>query len=139
MRATAPAWRAALGWLSDRARRLLPRPITCREAVESVLDVPGSLAGTAVLVGPEGMPEQWLAFDCPCGQGHRLLMNLSTARSPRWRLALGRRGAVSLAPSVDSHSAVGRCHFWLRDGYPVWVPVRQDERTPTDGRRRPRP
>lgn len=129
---------SVLSRLSGRAAILFRRPITCRDVVESVLEVPDSLPHrTAVLIQPEGMPEQWLAFDCPCSDGHRLLMNLSSARSPRWRLVLARHGAVSLAPSVDSHSAAGRCHFWLRDGHPSWVRAQDDERTPVNGRPRP--
>lgn len=115
------AWRAVLRgarWLvPGRAQR-----IRATETVASVLDVPETLRpGHAVVVRPGALAEQWLAFDCPCSRRHRLLVNLSAARRPRWRLAVGRRGAVSLTPSVDSHSADGRCHFWLRHGRVDWV------------------
>lgn len=115
-------WRKASATLTGWIRRLLRRRLTCDSVVNSVLDVPDQLtAHTAVLVQPQRMPPQWLAFDCPCPQGHRLLVNLSFTRSPAWTLTLGQHGEVSLAPSVDSHSPAGRCHFWLQDGRIVWV------------------
>jgi hypothetical protein len=102
--------------------------VRATSTVASVLDVPERLcARQAVVVRPDGLAEQWLAFDCPCRERHRLLVNLSEGRRPRWTLVLGRRGAVTLAPSVDSHSADGRCHFWLRDGRVTWARDRSDD------------
>ncbi len=108
-------------WVAARLRRKQARLIACNETVGHVLDLPQRLfAGQAILVA-RADTHDWLAFDCPCGRGHQLLMNLSGSRRPRWRMTALDNGAVTLAPSVDSHSEHGRCHFWLREGKVSWV------------------
>lgn len=110
-------------WLRDRLH-LTP---TLRVAGTSphVLDLPDVLSRREVIVvGEDPTQPQWLAFDCPCRQGHRLLINLSWSRRPRWTLHQDDRDRVTLHPSVDSFSEVGRCHFWLRRGRVTWVKAR---------------
>jgi len=67
-----------------------------------------------------GSSPSWAAFDCPCGQGHRLLINLAETRRPRWRLT-GTRRAPTLYPSVDVVVDGRRCHFWIRQGHVEWA------------------
>ena len=71
------------------------------------------------VVGSAERPK-WAIFACPCGHGHAIAVNLSTARRPAWGLKSGEDGP-SLHPSVDSHTEERRCHFWLRDGRIQWA------------------
>lgn len=111
--------RWASGWLA----RLTPKPsIIVSTSVAHVLDIPEFLeSGHAVLVAEDPSRPQWLGFDCPCRRHHRLLINLADSRRPRWTYQLDKRGKVTLYPSVDSVSDVGRCHFWLRRGTTTWI------------------
>jgi hypothetical protein len=71
-----------------------------------------------VLVG--GGTHGWMAFDCPCNRGHRLLINLTSTRRPAWRLT-GTHRAPTLYPSVDVINDGHRCHFWIRQGRVEWA------------------
>ena len=67
------------------------------------------------LVGEPTRPK-WVAFDCPCGHGHRIEINVGT-RSP-WSVVIDPNG-VTLTPSVDRKDG-RRCHFWLRHSRACW-------------------
>lgn len=70
------------------------------------------------IIGSYERPK-WAIFECPCGRGHQLSVNLSPRQDPFWRLHLDKRGP-SLWPSVDSFTPYG-CHFWLRRGRVSWA------------------
>ena len=72
----------------------------------------------AILVGTAQHPT-WAALDCPCGTGHRLLINLDSRRYPRWELRSDSR--LSLWPSIDAVEDGRRCHFVLNKGRVRWV------------------
>jgi len=113
-------------WLVDWwRRRRLTRPRLKQVAYyASRSDVPVQVPRqTLTVVGTEASPK-WAIFECPCGRGHQLVVNLSPVRTPHWRLTTGRRGP-SLYPSID-YEDVHRCHFWLRGGSVEWAPVRRD-------------
>jgi hypothetical protein len=76
----------------------------------------------AVLVGPAEQPK-WIAFDCPCRRGHRVMLNLDRRRLPAWSLVSHR--PLTLSPSIDDY-AMGRCHFFLRQGKIKWAPSRTE-------------
>jgi hypothetical protein len=69
---------------------------------------------TLAIVGSKEDPK-WAVFECPCGTGHTIMLNMSSARRPFWRLAEGSLGP-SLLPSVDFCDGYTHCHLWLRDG-----------------------
>ncbi len=73
----------------------------------------------ATLVAPHGLPK-WLAFDCPCERGHRIMLNLDPARSPRWKVI--RQRPLTLSPSIDVDSYGQRCHYVVYHGHVNWVP-----------------
>ena len=75
----------------------------------------------AVLVGAAEKPK-WIAFDCPCRQGHRVMLNLDLRRLPAWSLVSQR--PLTRSPSIDDY-AVG-CHFFLRQGKIKWAPSRTE-------------
>ncbi|WP_433862722.1 DUF6527 family protein [Streptomyces sp. L7] len=68
--------------------------------------------------------EKWLVFDCPCGRGHRVMLNLDPENRPLWRINTAL--PLTLYPSVDERSNVGRCHYVVRAGRARWI-----ERTET--------
>lgn len=81
-------------------------------------EIPATIpAQGAVLVGSRGQAK-WLAFDCPCGRGHRILLNLDSAHRPTWTV-YDQRG-LTVWPSIDSRQAGYRCHFLLDHGRVVW-------------------
>lgn len=89
--------------------------------VENADEIPERLPPRgAALVGSVDAPK-WVAFDCPCGDGHRIMLNLDQGRRPYWRAT--RLNPLSLHPSIDDRS-VGhrRCHFLMLHGRVKWVP-----------------
>ena len=87
--------------------------------VEAGDDVPEDLPPrTAALVAPGGQPT-WVVFDCPCGAGHRIMLNLNPARRPWW--VLRSRVPLTIAPSIDDVGHRRRCHFFVRNGKVRWA------------------
>jgi Family of unknown function (DUF6527) len=71
-----------------------------------------------VLTGASLKNPAWILFDCPCGRGHRAMLNLSPKERPVWKASGLRR--LTLNPSVDDLS-IDRCHYWVRDGRIDWA------------------
>lgn len=71
-----------------------------------------------VVVSRLGLPT-WVAFDCPCRTGHRIMVNLDGARRPHWRITSLK--PLSISPSFDDVTPERRCHFFLRRGKIQWV------------------
>lgn len=99
-------------WLPWRRWRLVG---TVDAADEVPLNLPPK---GAVLVGSTSHPK-WLAFDCPCNEGHRIMLTLERQHKPHWRLAANAR--LTLVPSVDALQKHKRCHYIIRDGKTHWV------------------
>ena len=87
--------------------------------VDSAADVPEKLPHRGVMLAGRPQYPAWAAFDCPCGTGHRLLVNLDSRRNPHWELDPGPR--FSLRPSIDNRARDRRCHFVLNNGKVRWV------------------
>lgn len=103
-------------WLS----RMLPtRRWRIVTRVEEADLVPARLPPRgAALAGPPGAPK-WLALDCPCGTGHRLLVNLDSSRRPAWRLVSA--SPLTIRPSLDTTQTGTRCHFTITSGKVRWA------------------
>lgn len=71
-----------------------------------------------VLVGDPGRLK-WVAFDCPCGRAHRILLNTDAARRPFWQVA--ETGGLTVAPSVNATRNGRRCHYHIRNGKILWA------------------
>jgi hypothetical protein len=69
---------------------------------------------TAVVV-----PEKWLAFECPCWRGHQIMVNISQARKPTWKVLTST--PLSVIPSVDERTRERHCHYIVRRGHIDWV------------------
>lgn len=90
-------------------------------AVESADDIPDRLPhNAAVLVSSAGY-DKWIAFDCPCAQRHRIMLNLDASRYPNWRMHQKDHGPLTLSPSVNYYDGVRRCHFFIRGGKVDWA------------------
>lgn len=89
--------------------------------VESADEVPARLPRNGItLVGAHSHPK-WIAFDCPCRLGHRILVNADAQRKPFWRFLADHRGRVTLTPSVDYSDKTKRCHYVIRHGKIIWA------------------
>jgi len=87
--------------------------------VDSAVDVPELLPRNgAVVVGRVDNPK-WLAFDCPCRTGHRILLNMDRGRWPVWSFKPSNR--LTISPSVDYHDKTKRCHYFIRNGRIDWA------------------
>lgn len=87
---------------------------------EAADDIPARLpARGAVIVGSYERPK-WIAFDCPCNTGHRILITLDLGHHPHWKIVSHKR--LTIAPSVDFRTKEQRCHYFIRHGLIEWVP-----------------
>lgn len=95
------------------------RPWRIVAVVEAADEIPAKLpAKGAIVVGTRERPK-WIAFDCPCKSGHRIMITLDPAHQPHWSIIAGRR--LTLSPSVDCHDNGRRCHYFVRHGSVQWV------------------
>jgi hypothetical protein len=72
------------------------------------------------MVGSVAFPK-WIAFDCPCRTGHRIMLNTDPARRPAWKCVVAPGGRLTIAPSVDYADGRRRCHYFVRDGKILWA------------------
>ena len=117
-------WRTLFEHLMFRAWRL-------EAMVPDMDEVPLTIRPRrAYLVGTPSH-HKWLVFDCPCGDGHRILLNLDASRLPIWTLQLSKTKVLSLRPSVNYHDQHRTCHYILSNGRIRWVRPRTRTRTET--------
>jgi len=67
-----------------------------------------------------GDPGKWAVFECPCGRGHVIELNLAHPGRARWALTIDSEGRSSARPSID-FKGTKRCHYWLRAGRIDWT------------------
>ena len=90
------------------------------DVVDSMADVPARLPHRgAVLVIFANVTPGWLAFDCPCSRGHRVMLNLDRARYPAWSLL--DLNPLTIVPSVHDASGPTECHYFIRGGRVMWA------------------
>ena len=91
--------------------------------VEAADEIPARLPGKGVvLVGSQQHPK-WLAFDCPCRTGHRIMITFEATHSPHWRLISAQK--LTVCPSVDYRTPSRRCHYLIKHGRIIWVPEKE--------------
>lgn len=92
--------------------------------VDAADEVPDDIPRNgAVLVGSVEHPK-WLALDCPCRSGHRIMVSLDSGHWPHWTL-VGASTTLTLWPSIDYHGPSRRCHYFIRRGRVHWVRERR--------------
>ena len=95
------------------------------ERVSAADEVPGRLPPQGVVLVGEADRPAWAIFDCPCGTGHRLMVNLDRARHPFWTIE--RLAPLSIRPSIDNITPERRCHFFVRSGEIRWAITATEE------------
>jgi hypothetical protein len=99
-------------WIPGRSWRIVV-------AVEAADEIPERLPSRgAVIVGSLQQPK-WLAFDCPCKSGHRIMVTLDPTHRPHWEIRKTKK--LSISPSIDYRTAERRCHYYVTDGKISWV------------------
>ncbi len=89
--------------------------------VDSADEVPEELPYRGAVVVVSGTTPKWIAFDCPCSEPHRVLLNLDPSRYPSWRIRRGKKGQLSISPSVSSFENGRNCHYFIREGRVLWA------------------
>jgi len=80
--------------------------------VSQISEIPDHIKREAYIV-EKGGRRVWLVFDCPCNNGHRLMVNLSEKRKPFWSIKI-RKHQLSVSPSVWLHDEC-YSHFWIEN------------------------
>jgi hypothetical protein len=115
-----------------KLRQMIQRYVSNREAfssvtvVESMTELPENLKNVIYVVGTAAK-YKWVVFNCPCGCGERLDVNLMRSRHPFWKLNL-EGGKASLSPSVWVPTDRCGSHFWLIDSQVHWFRKKQSKR-----------
>ena len=118
LRSLIAAW-AKLGYAL--VERLTPGPWRLEAIVPDMDDVPPRIRSCRAYLVATATHRKWLVFDCPCGNGHRIVLNLDRGRRPVWYVRLSKRKALTLRPSVDYRDDRLACHYLLSNGRVVWV------------------
>ena len=95
--------------------------------VSDVDEVPPRIPKRRAYLVATSILRKWLVFDCPCGTGHRIMLNLDRLRFPYWRLSLSATRQITLSPSIDYHDEFRRCHYFLRKGRVIWAKQPRNE------------
>lgn len=103
-------------------QRLWPfHPWRLVEVVDDADEIAAQLPRNGVsFVGTVTNPK-WIAFDCPCRTGHRVMINGDPVRKPCWKAVVGTDQRVTISPSVDYADRNKRCHYFVRHGKVEWA------------------
>ena len=82
-------------------------------------EIPDRLPDKGVILVTAQRGTTWAAFDCPCREGHRILVNLDRNRIPFWSIETLK--PLTILPSIDDITPSRRCHFFLRNGRIKWT------------------
>jgi hypothetical protein len=103
-------------WIPGRSWRIVA-------TVEAADEIPLRLPRNGVvLVGSRQYPK-WLAFNCPCRTGHRIMVTLDANHSPHWNIVSEQK--LSVWPSFDYRTPNLRCHYIIRSGRILWAPKKE--------------
>lgn len=89
-------------------------------SADAVDEIPEWLPRKGAAIVESSAGPQWLAFDCPCTEAHRVVLNLNPRRRPAWRVDAN--NPLTLFPSVDQVRGAKVCHYIVRNGKVRWVP-----------------
>ena len=118
--------------LRTLAERWTSRAWRLEGTVSDMDEVPLQIGSRRAYLVATARRHKWLVFDCPCGNGHRIVLNLDRARRPVWTVRVSKRGVLTLHPSVDYRDDRLACHYVLFDGRVEWV-RHPNAAAPSDG------
>lgn len=87
----------------------------CEEADE----IPVKLPRNAAVIVVTGSYKKWIAFDCPCRKGHRIMLSLQREHDPHWTIKSNDK--LTISPSIDYRVPGQRCHYFVRNGIIEWT------------------
>jgi hypothetical protein len=88
-------------------------------AVDDADEIPERLPRAGVVVVGDIERPKWIAFDCPCRRGHRVMLNMDWQRRPYW--LVNQVHPLTLSPSVNDFTIDENCHYFVTDGRIRWV------------------
>ncbi len=111
---------ALLNWLRKFWVELRRRSAYANvRTIDSMDSLPIRLGRTIYIVSRGGEP-RWVVFDCPCGCGARIDVNLMKSKCPSWDL-FEEEGAVTLRPSLWQPAGTCMSHFFIERNRVRWV------------------
>lgn len=115
------ASRVTRRWLSGALELVPVLRWRVDQSIANVDDVPSRIPKRRAYLVKTAILRKWLVFDCPCGAGHRITLNLDDSRVPYWRLMLSANRRITLSPSIDYQGNSRRCHYSIRKGRVIWA------------------
>lgn len=106
-------------WSSLVYRVAAGRRFRVVQYVEAADEIPDELPMRGAVVVGSRDQSTWIAFDCPCDERHRVMLNLDARRKPTWSLRNGK--PLTLNPSIDERRPGKRCHYFIRAGRVQWA------------------
>lgn len=103
--------------------RVFAPPWRVEATVSEMDEVPPRIRSRRAILVATPTRRKWLVFDCPCGAGHRILLNLDRTRRPFWTLRLLANRQFTLHPSIDYQDDSRSCHYFLSRGRVEWAPA----------------
>lgn len=100
-------------------RRIMRRDWRIVSIVDSADKVPKRITRNGIVIVGTAKVPKWIVFDCPCGAGHRIMVNTDTSRAPVWRLRSTK--PLTITPSFDVREPRRSCHFFIHDASITWV------------------
>lgn len=101
-------------WLPHRRWRIIG-------TVQAADEVPDYLPRNGIVLVISEEMLKWVAFDCPCRTGHRIMLNTDRRRQPYWRIFKYSKNRLTIYPSVDHKEGYKRCHYFIRSGRILWA------------------
>ena len=89
-------------------------------SVEAADEIPKRIPRRGVVLVRQEQSPTWMAFDCPCADRHRVMLNLDRRRRPYWSISDAKR--ITVSPSIDETRGDCRCHYFLRGGRVERIP-----------------
>lgn len=99
--------------------RRRPGPWRVTATVREADDIPDVIPRHEATLVRSNQTLKWLVLDCPCGRGHRIMLNLDPRRWPTWNIVS--ESPLTVWPSVDVDCDTRRCHYVISYGNIDWI------------------
>lgn len=89
--------------------------------VDAADEIPETIPKKGVILVATQNKVKWIAFDCPCKIGHRIMLSLDKNNCPCWKIENMKK--LTIWPSIDyiNENASTRCHYIIKNGNINWV------------------